>query len=54
VVVLVVMGAPEALGGASPLGRRPGFGVGKKEISLVVFLFYEFFLLLIFLVFFWV
>jgi len=44
------MGAPEALGGASPLGRRPGFGgagfggrVGKKEISLVVFLFYEFF-----------
>jgi hypothetical protein len=48
VIVLVVMGAPEALGGASPLGRRPGFGgggfrVGKKEISLVVFLFYEFF-----------
>jgi hypothetical protein len=30
------MGAPEALGGASPLGRRPGSGSGsgKKEISL--------------------
>ena len=40
---MVAMGAPEALGGASPLGRRPGFGgagfgSGKKRfLSLFSF-----------------